>query len=206
MPQWKSCSALLLFHILKDPDTGDFLKQLVLQLTFGGISGQEQRSPCLIHRCFSCSVGDLMLRVVAACWSCDLWLWLLTFGRADGFSRVPLALPAAPITFHCHRRDRPSFIPSLLGTSCSDSVQLCCCEHGQSPDFACLSLSGSPWPACHRSAALWSCSHEPCRLQVSRSEWWELLEGHVIFTVPYGCLRGSWLSFSCQGSWQWRAS
>lgn len=134
------CSALFLFHILKEPDTNHCLKQLVLQLTFGGICGKKQRSSWLIHCCISFGVEDLVPRVVAASWSCNLWLCLVTFGRADGFSRVPVALSAPPITFHCHRRDRPLFIPSPLGTSCSSSVLL---RHGQSPDFAHLSLSGS---------------------------------------------------------------
>lgn len=125
------CSALFLFHILKHPDTNRCLKQLVLQLTFGGICGKKQRSSWLIHCCISFGVGDLVPRVVAASWSCNLWLCLVTFGRADGFSRVPVALSAPPITFHCHRRDRPLFIPSPLGTSCSSSVQLCCCDTGR---------------------------------------------------------------------------
>lgn len=143
MPQSKSCSALLLFHILKDPDTKDCLKQLMLQLTFGDICGKKQKSSWLIHCGFSCSVGDLILEVIAACRSCDLWLWFLTFSNADEFPRVPLAVPAPPaVTFHCHRRDRPLFIRSHLGTSCSNSMQLCCWEHRQADPWLGLSLTG----------------------------------------------------------------
>lgn len=64
MPQSKSCSALLLFHILKDPDTKDCLKELMLQPRFGGIYGKKQKSSWLIHCDFSCSVGDLILKVI----------------------------------------------------------------------------------------------------------------------------------------------